>query len=429
MRFVVFFLFLSVSPLVFSEEGGQKSHTEFEREIRQVVDPLVDQRLISGYFLSIHRFGEPILEISNGSADDELSLAPGQDVLYAVASMTKPVTALAIVQLIDKGRLSLEDPLSKYIPQFENMLVAEGGSYDSQLEPARSPILIKHLLTHTSGLTYSSTITGVGDVANAYKDLGLFTADSSSAEVDLKTQLDRLAELPLVAHPGTSYNYSVSYDVLTFVIEEVSGESFDRYMSKNIFEPLRMSDSHFFLPQEKLDRLSRLYAPLTRTFQIPGTPKMYQKSDFIEKGAKNYGENARFPTGGASLLTTGRDYQKFVSFLMRPNEFPAVDISRDAIALMLNDQVASGFGYNLMVDAMGPQAGNRTMSYGLGLKYQENSEGSPDYDYHFWGGAFNTRFWFDIETGISGVFLTQLFPTRYDVTGRLDEVADKFFSD
>ena len=128
---------------------------EFESSIREILDPLSDQRLIAGYYLSIDQFGKPLLEVSEGFADDEAELKPSGQTLFAVASMTKPLTALATIKLVSEGRISLDDPVAEYLPQFSNPLVALAGSYDSQLEPARSPMLVKHLLTHTSGLTRS----------------------------------------------------------------------------------------------------------------------------------------------------------------------------------------------------------------------------------------------------------------------------------
>ena len=397
-----------------------------ERDLREVLDPLTDQRLIPGYFLTLHRSGEVLLEISEGFADDESKLMPSEQTLYAVASMTKPLTALASVKLFSEGRLSPDDPVSKFLPQFSSPLVALGGSYDSQLEPVRSPMLISHLLTHTSGLTYSSDITGVGDIARAYKELKILTLDSN-VQTDLgmlEAHVNQLAELPLISHPGDEFNYSVSYDLLSAIIEKIVEEPFDKYMVREVFEPLGMTNSYFLIPDEKLETLSTLYAPLIRTFQIPGTPRMYQKSNLLPKEMRNFGTKLAFASGGTSLVTTAEDYQKFLRFLMGPGN--ELDISLDYLDLVLQDQTADRYGHSMMTKSLGRQTDQMSMSFGLGIRYEEQPDGKLAYDYHFWNGAFNTAFWFDIETGVSGVFMTQLFPTRYTVTDKLDSVVDQY---
>lgn len=397
-----------------------------EKDVREVLEPLTDQKLISGYFLSIRRYGEPLLDLSEGFADDESKLRPSPNTLYAVASMTKPLTALAAIKLVSEGRLRLEDPVAKYLNEFSNPLVALGGSYDNQLEAAEGPMLVRQLLTHTSGLTYSSDITGMGDVARAYKELKILTLDSNALSQwgDLSGHLSQLAELPLVAHPGQEFNYSVSYDVLSAVIEKVTEEPFDQFMYREIFEPLGMVNSYFFVPEEQKKNLATLYAPLIRTFQIPGTPKMYQRSNLLPKRLKNFGLELAFASGGTSLVTTADDYQKFLSFLMGSGD--PLGLDQESLNLLLEDQTAEEYGYEMMVKSMGGQAINRTMSLGLGIKYDSSPDSGRTYDYHFWGGAYNTAFWFDKETGISGVFMTQLFPTRYTVTDKIDSVIDKY---
>ena len=397
-----------------------------EKDIREILDPLSGQKLISGYFLSIRRNGEPLLDISEGFADDDSELKPNSNTLYAVASMTKPLTALAAVKLVSEGRLRLEDPVAKYLNDFSNPLVALGGSYDSQLEMAEGPMLVRQLLTHTSGLTYSSDITGIGDVARAYKELKILTLDSNALSQwgDLSGHLSQLAELPLVAHPGREFNYSVSYDVLSAVIEKVTEEPFDQFMYREIFEPLGMMSSYFLVPQEQKKNLATLYAPLIRTFQIPGTPKMYQRSNLLPKKLKNFGLELAFASGGTSLVTTADDYQKFLAFLMGSGD--PLDLDQESLNLLLEDQTAEEYGYEMMAKSLGGQAINRTMSLGMGIKYDSLPDGRRIYDYHFWGGSYNTAFWFDRETGISGVFMTQLYPTRYTVTDKIDSVIDKY---
>ena len=154
---------------------------------------------------------------------------------------------------------------------------------------------------------------------------------------------------------------------------------------------------------------------------------MYQKSNLLPKEMRNFGTKLAFASGGTSLVTTAEDYQKFLRFLMGPGN--ELDISLDYLDLVLQDQTADRYGHSMMTKSLGRQTDQMSMSFGLGIRYEEQPDGKLAYDYHFWNGAFNTAFWFDIETGVSGVFMTQLFPTRYTVTDKLDSVVDQYIGE
>ncbi len=422
---------LCITTLCWSAETDKLEYHYLGEEIASVVDPLVDQQLIPGFYLSIHKDGQKIIERVRGYSDEEEELVPSENTLYSIASMTKPLTALAVFQLLETTDLTLDSELAEYIPEFSDMLVADGGSYDSQLRVAEEPITVRHLLTHTSGFTYSSDITGVGDIADTYNSLRLLTLESNSISRwgSLHDHLMKLSELPLVAEPGTKFTYSVSYDVLSRLIEIISGREFGKYMEQEIFLKLGMTDTHFKVPENKLARLSRLYSPRTRTYQIPGKPVMYQESDILGKEDKNFGLTHSFSSGGTGLLTTAADYSRFLAFLIDRGQGSRLKISKDSFDLLLKDQTSAEFGINMLTESFGQQTKETVLSYGLGIKLTENlSSGSNfDHDYLFWSGAFNTHFWLDPEKKIFGIFMTQFTPTRYLVVEKIDDLLDNHF--
>ncbi len=429
--------FLSALGLVYAttfcwtaQADGSKYHS-LEKEIALIVDPLVDERLIPGFYLSIYKDGKKIVERIRGYADEREELVPSENTLYSIASMTKPLTAIAVFQLLESTDLTLDSLLAEYIPEFSDMLVAEGGSYDSQLRVAEGPVTVRQLLTHTSGFTYSSDITGVGDIADTYNNLRLLTLESNSVSKwgSLHDQLMKLSELPLVAEPGRKFTYSVSYDVLSRLIEIVSGQEFGQYMEENIFSKLGMKDTHFKIPDEKKGRLSRLYSPRTRTYQIPGKPAMYQESDLLGKADKNFGLTHSFSSGGTGLLTSAADYSKFLAFLIDRGQASDLKLSQASFDLILRDQTSAEFGINMLAESFGQQTKETVLSYGLGIKLTENLSSGSDFgpDYLFWSGAFNTHFWLDPEKKIFGIFMTQFTPTRYLVSEKIDDLLDNHF--
>ena len=409
-------------------ETSSETNEKLETEYSKILSPLVEKKLIPGYYFALYQSGEKIFEKAEGLADDLSGLKPSETTLFAIASMTKPITTLGVLHLIENSSLQLSDPVSKYLPEFSQMLVAPGGSYDSQLQPAEREITIFDLLTHTSGLTYTSGITGVGDIADAYRDLEIFTLEAkvSSSSGDLSGHTSKLAELPLVSQPGKQFVYSVGVDVAGRVIEVVSGLSLRGYLRENILLPLGMTDTDFVIDPKDSDRLARLYSPLTRTYQIPGIPKMYQQTNLIPKRLKNFGIEAQMYSGGAGLISTAADYAKLLNFLLdRSNDNP-LKLSQEAFDLMLTDQLGDYLGQNLMVAGMGPTASDQVFSVGLGISLQagELDPNKEPYDYFYWAGAYNTQFWIDQHHEVFGIFMSQIFPPMFRLTPELEDVAD-----
>ena len=423
---------LAISLLFFATFSNSADlQNALDAEYSKILNPLIQNKTIPGYYFSLYKNGEKIFELTDGLADESSNLKPGEKTLYAIASMTKPITTLAVLKLIENSELKLSDPIKKYLPDFSDMLVAKDGSYDSQLKPAIRDITLFDLLTHTSGLTYTSEVIGLGDIADTYRDLDIFTLESiiESDTGDLEKHTAKLAQLPLVAQPGEQFVYSVGIDVAGRIVEIVSGKSLREYLKTEILIPLEMNDTDFYVPEEKQDRLARLYSPLKRTYQIPGTPKMYQPTNLIPKEMKNFGMKTSMYSGGAGLISTAVDYSKFLNFLLDRKKENVLELSQASFDLILTDQLGSKLGSNLMVPAMGEFAKNQVFSLGLGVSLDNSDSDNKDnsYDYLYWSGAYSTHAWIDPRTGVYGIFMTQLFPLIM-MTPDLEEVADRLVS-
>ena len=410
---------------------ANSSQNSMETEYAKILDPLISNRLIPGYYLAVFKNGDKVIEKADGLADEEISLVPSGNTLYAIASMTKPLTALAMLKLIETSEIQLYDPIERYLPSFEGMLVAVAGSYETELQPVNRSITIFDLLTHTSGLTYSSGITGVGDISDTYESLEIFSLRASSISVlgDLKQHVGRLSELPLVEQPGTVFTYSVGPDVAGRIIEIVSGKTFRQYLKASILEPLEMFDTDFLVKKTDYGRLARLYSPLKRTYQVPGTPKMYQRANLLDSHLKNFGIETQMTSGGSGLISTANDFAKFMNFLLQKSSDNPLGLSQESFDLMLNDQLGKRLGPDLMLDSLGEGASNQVFSLGLGIALEDNNEEAFDYDYLHWSGAHNTLFCIDPDNKVSGIFMTQIFPPIFGLLPELEQVADNFLAE
>lgn len=408
---------------------------EFDQAlITDILVPLVNDQLVSGFHLSIFKSREKVLELNVGYADEANKIEPSSDVLYSIASMSKPIVSLATLVLVDRGKLSLEDPVKKFIPAFNDLLVLEDGDYDNSAEALDRDMTIHDLLTHTSGLTYSEDITGREEIAQLYAKLDIFAIDGlfQSKLGDLDAHIAALAELPLVAQPGTQFVYSVSTDVLGKILEEVEGESLDKVLQRLIFDPLGMSDTRFRVPENETKRLSQLYSPRVATYPIPGVYKRYQEYPNLPEGQKNFGQSDRtYLSGGAGLMSSARDYGRFLDFLAHGNANAVESLLGSAtLDLMFTNQLPQALGSSGLVYNFGPSADNAAFTYGLGIRLVDggNPAKREDHDYYFWAGAANTGFWIDPKHGLSGVLMIQHLPTQYDRIAELVEASRIIFS-
>ncbi len=349
---------------------------------------------IPGAVLLISRQGKIAYFEAVGHLDPQTSSKMGKDGIFRIYSMTKPIVSVAAMMLVEQGKLALGDPVAKYLPEFKDVKVGEekrdaDGKVTLEVVAAKRPITIQDLLRHTSGLTYG--FFGEGAVKKAYNQADLYRDDPDNREF-----AERLAKLPLVYQPGTTWEYSHSTDVLGRVVEVVSGKSLYQYLKEALFDPLGMNDTAFYVPDP--DKQARLAEPFAndRSFG-PGLP-------FTDPRLKT-----RQELGGHGLVSTAIDYARFVQMLINGGTLEGRRyLGPRTIAYMTTDHM--GEVKRSPYDILGP--GQR---FGLGFAVRTESgvaafAGSAG-DYA-WSGAAGTSFWIDPKEKLFVVFMLQSVSNR-----------------
>jgi CubicO group peptidase (beta-lactamase class C family) len=361
------------------------------------VQQTIDDKRIAGAVTLVARHGKVVYFKSQGALDREANKSMRNDAIFRICSMTKPITSLAVMMLYEEGRFLLEDPISKYLPEFQNpkVLVKPPNNGEPYTIPAAREITIRDLLTHTSGLTYDSNET-LGDrykAANVAS--GLLQYDGT-----IEDNVKRLASVPLLFSPGTRWEYSLGVDVLGRLVEVVSGMPLDQFFRTRIFEPLGMKDSYFYLPDNKVDRLAVAYTyyadkGLQRFPDAPIAEGPFRYSaDYPYRGPK------KLFAGGAGLSSTASDYYRFCQMMLQGGKLGEVRLlSRKSVELMTHDQLGhisdeQAFGLGFGID-------------GVKTPLKElSSVGS-----YAWGGFFYTAFSIDPKEDMVVIFMGQLHPT------------------
>lgn len=316
-----------------------------------------------------------------GLRDAENKLPMEKDTICRIYSMTKPITSVAAMMLVEEGRLTLDDEIARFIPAFRGLKVYKSGTVDhpETAEPARA-MTVRHLLTHTSGLIYGWTN---DNVSVLYQKAKLF--ESASLEEFVK----KVATLPLASQPGEKYEYSISIDVLGYVIQAVSGEPFDQFVQERILDPLKMRDTHFLLPEQKRARLARIY---TRK-----DGKLAAQEGLDTKGV---------PYGGMGLFSTIGDYARFAQMLANGGELEGVRLlSRKTVDLMMMNHLAG-----LAKPTIG---GDGADGFGLGgaVRVDAARSGRPASAGLFgWNGAASTYFRVDRKEKLVLLLFMQWMP-------------------
>ncbi len=376
--------------------------------IATVVQRSVDQGDIAGAVTLVARHGQVIWLRATGKQDRESSRPMRTDSIFRICSMTKPIATLAAMMLYEEGRFQLDDPVSKYIPEFADPKVLvrpkEAKPYTI---PATEPITIRNLLTHTSGISYNWD-PALGPL---YKDAnvasGILPFDGTIGD-----SVKRLARLPLLFNPGERWNYSLGIDVIGYLIEVISGKPLDEFLKQRVFEPLGMRDTFFYVPPDKLDRLAAAYTwyegkGLSRFPDTPITEGSFSYSaDYPVHGPK------RLFAGGAGLCSTASDYARFCQLMLNKGKLGKSQlISRKSIELMTHDQ-------------LGPKFPDQEFGLGFGIggvKTPLHELGSPGQ--FGWGGFFYTGFEIDPKEDMITIFMAQLHPGSPGVMGEFRTLA------
>ncbi|MEI2774117.1 MAG: serine hydrolase domain-containing protein [Candidatus Competibacter sp.] len=362
----------------------------------------VDDGRLPGWLILISRAGKIVHLSLYGQRDTEAGTPVERDTLFRIYSMTKPITAVAAMMLYEEGAFELKDPVSRFIPAFADVRVYRSGSALKPVtEPLREPVRIWHLLTHTAGLTYG--FHHAHPVDALYRAAGFEWGPLEG--MDLATCCDAWAGLPLLFQPGSEWNYSVATDVLGRVIEIASGLSLDRFFAEQIFEPLGMHDTRFWVSAENVERLAAFYSPQ------PGTLRAV-RNDAMDRVGR---QRPAACLGGDGLVSTAADYHRFTQMLRQSGELNGVRLlGNRTLRYMTQNHLPGGtdlesFGRPLFAETTFDGIG-----FGLGFSVVVNPVAnkvlsSPG---EFgWGGAASTAFWVDPVEDITALLFTQLFPS------------------
>ncbi len=354
-----------------------------------VLEEYVTGGSLPGAAVMVLRDGAVAYEKAVGYSDAEAGTPLAMDAIFRIASQTKAIVSVAVMMLQEEGALLIGDRVARHLPAFANTTVAvprEDGGYD--VVPADRPVTVRDLLTHTAGIGY-----GYGPGGDRWEEAGITGWYFAHRDEPVRATVDRMGALPFQAHPGERYVYGYATDILGALVEEVSGLTLDDFLRTRIFEPLDMRDTHFFLPPGKEDRLASVHGHdreggLVRSPEGPG---MNTQGQYVNGPRRSF-------SGGAGLLSTARDYARFLQMMLNGGSLgDARILSPASVALMTANHVgdlmggASGFGLGFRV------------RLDLGAAGQPGSVG--DYG---WGGAYHTTFWVDPAERLVVVYFTQL---------------------
>jgi CubicO group peptidase (beta-lactamase class C family) len=400
----IIFYFLNLF-LIFHVNTGHPGDISSDIQGLKNIDHLIQRSIndneIPGAVAIILQNNQILYHKSFGFSDKDSKSLMEKNSIFRIASMTKAITSVGIMMLAEDGKLLLSDPVSKYIPEFNNPTVIESIDISSgkilKTIPASREIQIIDLLTHTSGIGYPFI---PSNLDRSYREGNIF--DGLTAKPIILSELIRnLSRQPLLFEPGSSYAYGLNNDVLGYVIEIIAGMTLDSFFKKMIFEPLKMNDTYFYLPEEKESRLVTLYAG--------NEDKDIKKSDGTESDI--YLDNPNYPisgaktmfSGGAGLSSTAYDYSLFLSMLLNEGKY-------DEQRLLSQNSV------KLMRTALIDTDSDGNSDFGLGfdvITHPKQSNELSSVGSYSWGGAFYTTYWIDPQNKLIGIFMSQVRPYNH----------------
>lgn len=367
------------SKVVTPEDVGMSSDTL--AIAAQTISGYVERGDLAGMSLMVIKDGKVVQRENFGYADIDNQVQVEDNTIFRIYSMTKPVTAVALMTLYDEGKFKLDDKVSKYIPEFEYMMVynSEASHY---LEFQEQEMTIRNLLTHTSGIPYGWSPNSFVD--SCYRVNNIMNWDST-----IRYKVRQISELPLKYQPGTVWDYGLSIDVAGYLVEVLSEEPLDVFFKNRIFDPLKMKDSGFFCPEEEHSRLSEVFT--------------YNREGDLLQASNDESDVFRRPVtaflGGAGMVSTMDDYARFCEMLLNGGELDGVRILKEeTVALIMSDQLPEGVVY-----------GDEGEELGYGLAGQVNIA-SGEYS---WAGAATTSFWIDPSNDLIVLAFAQLMPSDY----------------
>jgi CubicO group peptidase (beta-lactamase class C family) len=370
--------------------------------IDQMCADAVKKGDLPGIVSLITRNGKIVQWKAYGMADNQAGRALKRDDIFRIASQTKAITATAVMMLWEEGKFQLDDPISKYIPEFKNPQVLKSFTYSDTTyatEPAKSEITIRHLITHTSGIGYG-VIDNDERMKMIYHKAGIIDAFTTE-KVTIGENIKKLAKLPLHHNPGEKFTYSEGLDVLGYFIEIVSGMPFDQFLKTHIFDPLGMNDTRFYQPEEKSGRLVAVQQKMNGNWEK--YPVTFYDTDYPIKGAKTYF------AGGAGLSSTAKDYATFLQMYLNGGEYNGVRLlSRTTVEAIMGNQTGNLFGTPDKFFGL---------AFSVVTKAGEEKGGISSEGTFEWGGYFNTQYFADPKEKVIGILMKQTQGPVNDETG------------
>jgi CubicO group peptidase (beta-lactamase class C family) len=395
------------------------SRERLQRLDRAMTEKYVDTALLPGFLVQVFRRGELAHTGLSGHMDIERDKAMQEDALFRIYSMTKPITAVALMMLVEEGKIALDDDVHTFIPSWKNLRVYVSGVPSLTTNtagqyitaPPKRRMKVIDLATHTSGLTYGFMTRTAVDAEYRRQKIGDFQTPGG-----LDAFVEQLANIPLDFSPGDHWNYSVSIDVLGYLVQKLSGQTFGEFLRTRIFEPLKMTDTAFSVPANKLDRFASCYMPKKGGgLEIQDDA---QKSPYLEP--------PKLESGGGGLVSTAHDYLRFCRMMLNGGELDGVRL--------LSPKTAEMFSLNLLPDdrmmsdmvpaeGMFSEAGYAGVGFSIGCGVtcdlaKTHVPGSVGE--YFWGGAAATAFWIDPKEDLTVVFMTQVMGTEARLALRRD---------
>jgi CubicO group peptidase (beta-lactamase class C family) len=401
-----------LAPTPASPESAGMSKAALDRLEQHLKLRYLDSGRFPGTQLLIYRRGKIVHSTVQGFADVERKMPVKDDTIYRIYSMTKPITSVAFMMLVEEGRVAIDEPVHKYIPEWKDLGVFQAGTAPPFLtKPPSRPMLIVDLLRHTSGLTYG--FQQRSNVDAAYREMKIGEVEKAGT---LQSMIDGLAKMPLEFSPGEAWNYSVSTDVIGYLIGKISGKPFEQFLKERIFEPLDMNDTDFFVPAGKAHRLAACYSADPQggmTFHAADRKGGLTLQDDPTKSS--FLSPPSFISGGGGLCSTAADYLTFCRALLNGGELGGVRlIGPKTLALMTSNHLPGGLDLPGMSRSLFSEATYDGIGFGLGFAVtmdpaQTLIAGSPGE--FSWGGAATTSFFIDPAEELITIFMTQVIPS------------------
>ena len=400
------------------------AHTGLSAErLERITDHLnrsyIDPGKIAGCQIAVARHGHLAYSRSLGRMDIERGRPMAEDAIFRIYSMSKPITSVALMTLFEQGYFQLDDPVSRYVPEWKEHKVWVSGDGDQmELVAPNKPLSFRHVLSHSGGLTYGSLLAALGmpddghPVTKAYAQHGVRRGDGET----LHDFAMKLAKVPLRYQPGEQWMYSLSTDVCGYLVERISGKRFDRFLKEVIFEPLKMVDTAFVVAKDKVSRFTANYQRLAnKTLRLVDDPL-----------TSSYLTEPSFFPGGGGLTSTTADYLRFCEMLRRGGELDGERIlGPRTIELMHMNHLAGGRDLTQLAVGGFSETAHEGVGFGLGFAMtidQVTTGNLGDGDY-YWGGAASTIFWVDPKEDLTVVFMTQLMPSGlFNFRGQLKNI-------